>query len=345
MNNKEFKIFLFGSYKNNTGPDNVNRNLINNYQHTIFYEKITNPILKRIERLFYILKCDVVVFSGLCNITFWLNLSKFLKKKTVYLMHGYVSYEKEINKLELNNNIENIEKEYFKKVDLILPVSEKYKNWIVKKVPEIKEKTYFLNLGIEANITTDYKNFKNSKSKEKIVIVVAGGDRIQKNNIDVCVAVELLSKRIEQEIELQIYGRKYLNVDTFSQYPHTTYCGMVSQEIFYERLKNSNIFILNSEVESFGLSVVNALLCGCNVLISENSGILSVIDLEENDIIHNTHNPKEIADKLEAVLKNENFERILSKIDFEHYSWQNVSERLYKICYALYKGTDYSSIR
>lgn len=347
MKYENFKVFLYGSYRNNTGPDNVNKNLIENSQHKFLYEKLTGKISKRLERFLYLIQSDVIVFSGFGQHKFWVAIAKIFKKKIIYLMHGCALYETKINKLKLKKKTLDYEKKFFKLVDLILPVSEQYKNWFVEYFPEYKNKTHYLNLGIQEKENVYYKKNKAMKEKndKKIRIIVAGGDRIQKNNIEVCKAIEMLANNLENNIELKICGRKYSQKNLFEKYRHSVYVGMLPHKEFCKELKKSDIFILNSEVESFGLSVVDALLCGCSVLISKNSGIISILDLREEDLISDVHNPIEIAEKIKILLDKRNSKRILSAIDFEHYTWKQVSERLYKICFALYIGKDYEKIK
>ena len=141
------KVFLFGECKNNTGPENVNRNLINNCNYNMDYVKFNGKIKKRVEILYKILKNDVIVYSGI-KTKFWVFLSKLFNKKTVYLMHGCISYESEINKLNTSNKILSYEKNIFESVDLILPVSEQYKNWVIHRYPDLENKLHFLNSGI-----------------------------------------------------------------------------------------------------------------------------------------------------------------------------------------------------
>lgn len=342
MFHKELKVFLFGDYRNNNGPENVNRNLIKNCNQSFFYEKSKNKIFNKLERLFYLIKCDVIVYSGIKN-KFWLAIAKIFNKKTIYLMHGCICYENKINKLQISEKIINYEKEFLKSVDLVLTVSEQYKYWVSNYFSNLKINIHFLNLGIEKadNHIINKKLTENSK----ISIIVAGGDRIQKNNIEVCKAVEILSKKLKKEIEIKICGEKNFQENIFENYVHSISMGMLSQKEFYEELKKSSLFIVNSEVESFGLAAIDALLCDCSVLISENSGIRSILDLKDEEIIYDVHNSCEIAKKIEFVLNNKNSTRILSKIDFEHYSWKKVADRLYRICNALYQGNDYKKIK
>lgn len=195
------------------------------------------------------------------------------------------------------------------------------------------------------NLCCKENKISKKENDKKIRIIVAGGDRIQKNNIEVCKAIEILANNLEKNIELKICGRKYYQENLFEKYRHSIYVGMLPYKEFCKELEKSDIFILNSEVESFGLSAVDALLCGCSVLISKNSGITFVLDLREEDLIYDVHNPIEIAEKIKIILDKRNSKRILSTIDFEHYTWKQVSERLYKICYALYTGKEYKKIK
>ena len=257
-------------------------------------------------------------------------------------MHGCASYEAKINRLKIDSQLLEFENSFLKNVDLILPVSEYYKEWVVKMFPEVKTHIHFLNSGIEE------RNLAAHIGKENdgvVRIVVAGGDRIQKNNVEVAEAVEILSMSFKKKVELKIFGRKYLEENVFDKYPHSMYIGMLPQADFYNELKMADVFILNSEVESFGLSAIDALYCGCDVLISKNSGIRSILSTNENDIISDVHDSEEIARKIERILKEGNNSRLLTSIDVEHYSWRNVAERLYEICAAVYNGKDYSRIR
>ncbi len=148
MDYQNFKVFLFGSYRNNAGPDNVNRNLVENSQNKFLYEKLAGKISKRLERFLYLMQSNVIIFSGFGQYKFWIAIAKIFKKKIIYLMHGCASYETKINKLKVKKKILDYEKEFFNSVDLILPVSEQYKNWFLTHFSEYENKTHYLNSGI-----------------------------------------------------------------------------------------------------------------------------------------------------------------------------------------------------
>ena len=87
------------------------------------------------------------MYSGLKS-KIWVVLSRVFRKKTVYLMHGCLTYEAAINRLNIKKKVLDFEREFLESVDLVLPVSEQYKNWVIQQFPSIEKKIHFLNSGI-----------------------------------------------------------------------------------------------------------------------------------------------------------------------------------------------------
>ena len=146
-----------------------------------------------------------------------------------------------------------------------------------------------------------------------------------------------------QNVELHIFGRFYENNEDLSSYNFLKIHGHINQNTFYDVLKNNvNIGICNSEVESFGLSIIEALFCGCDIIVSKNTGASSIMKLSENDIINDPHNIREIIEKIKIVHDNPNHERILQSIDINNITWKAQSEKLVKICEnVFYKNGEY----
>ena len=79
--------------------------------------------------------------------------------------------------------------------------------------------------------------------------------------------------------------------------------------------RKSNLYIQNSEFETFGLATMEALICGCNLLISQNVGAKAIINgLEANDLINDVDNIKEISNKIMHNLFNSNNNRLINSI-------------------------------
>lgn len=157
MKDSKLNVFLLGSYRNNAGPDNVNRCLLENSPYDFLHIERTGRLTKRVEILCKIIRSKVIVFSGFGKNRFWMFLAKFLNRKTIYLMHGCAIYETKINQLNVKKKILDFEKEFLESVDLVLPVSEQYENWVIQQFPGIEKKIHFLNSGISGGAELCYR--------------------------------------------------------------------------------------------------------------------------------------------------------------------------------------------
>ncbi|MHB8128923.1 MAG: glycosyltransferase family 4 protein [Mobilitalea sp.] len=331
VNIMKTKILFIGDYDANNGPSNVNKNILKYLKINHNYIIGKNKFIQVSETIWKIICSDIIVCSGITTIgRLGIRFTKLLGKKTIYIMHGCLEYENKINELGLSDKKIKNEKSILYTADLILGVSETYMNWLKNRFPIYKDKIYYLTNGLEQ---VDFNILKEKTFKYQVVVM--GGDRIQKNNIQVCEAVEKLNKKGIGEFCTLIFGRISSSTNVFKKYPHATYKGQVSQKELYDYLAQSDIFVLNSDVESFGLSVVDALNCNCNILISKNAGICSALELNKNDLIYCTKDIDEIADKIIDIINNPNFMRIKKTIDYDNLSWEKVSIRLEKIAKAL----------
>lgn len=335
------KLFFIGDLTLNAGASNVNKELVKNLKDKdLLIVKSKNRFLKIIEYIFYTFMCDVILFSSLWESKILCKVAHLLNKKIIYLMHGCVNYESDLNGAYISKKTSDYEIDFLKKVDLIITVSEKYMNWVAERYPFTKDHIHYLNLGIDSE-----NNVFCKKNKDITEIILSGGDRPQKNNLIICKAVDELVEENNLKLKVKVCGDKIIDNNIFLNFKNSKYIGKLSIENFYQELSNSNLYILNSELDSFGLSVIEAINHGCDVLISNNSGVTSILDVTENDLIINTKDLNEIKSKILYVIKNHNNERIKNKLDYEHYSWRNVSLRLYDICQAVYKNKNYADIK
>ena len=110
--------------------------------------------------------------------------------------------------------------------------------------------------------------------KNRGEIAVSGGNRGIKNNEIVCQAVEKLNTE-GVSCHVVIYGRKHPNSFDINKYPHAKHVGQLNKEKYYAMLDYADLFVLNSELEPFGLVVADAINCNCSLLISDRVGALS----------------------------------------------------------------------
>ncbi len=300
------KVYLLGTYLQNSGPSNVNRSLIEVADKRLDYIRSTNKVIKKIERFIKDIKYRDIIISGQINSAEY-YIFKILKKRIFYLMHGCMRFENEINKLNASSKTLILEDNILALSSKIIAVSENYALWLKERFPNYANKIVFANNGIEINV-------RKKREKEPYSIALAGGNRMIKNNLDVCKAVEILREK-GFDISIKAYGRMYSDNDNLMQFPFVTQMGHLAKDDFYSSLDNVALVVINSEVESFGLVVADALNCNCALLMSKNVGALGIMRTGSDDIINNPHNHKEIAEKILNLLNESNSSRLLSSIN------------------------------
>ena len=328
------RILLVGEYRCNMGPANVNKKIIEHMQGDFLYIKFQwprglNRILSLIELIIKLFFSQVIIVSVTSRIGYIAGkLCKCFHKTLVLIMHGCIDYESEINGNKKNNNGKKWEKYLMEQATIILPVSKKYGEWLKDRYPTHKKQIKEWTLGYDG--TYCKKNYK----KNRGLILAAGGNTPQKNNNQVSDAVALM----DEVAKLEIYGPinsnwpQKINNNTF-------WVGQTPNDLFLEKLSCAEIFIVNSTLESFSISLMEALSCGCNILVSSNVGALDLLKVESTDIINDVNDTNEIKMKIQNLMEHPNHDRICENIDWDAISWNKSIGRLREICEELYKSS------
>ncbi len=314
------KIYFIGDVKGNTGPAIVNKSYRLFLDNEVFFCNSNNKIYRVFHLLIHLLIIDVVILSGFSKLNSYLiTLSKKLNKKTFYLMHGYIYDELMFKKV---NNIKVLlaENRILQKSDKIICVSSFFCNYMQKEKPEIKDKFIYINSGI------DTKKIENTNYKNNYYTIISvGGGRRQKNNLKVCQAIQELKAG---KIRYIVIGNEELDGEEIKKYTFVEYFESLPHEEVIEKMCQSNLYIQNSYFETFGLSIAEAVNCGCDILISQNIGIKDLFEnIDKNDIIFDNNNVSEIKQKI--LLKMKSSKEIV--YDSSECSWKNRSEELLRI--------------
>lgn len=319
---EKIKIFLLGVHDQNAGPSNVNKSLIKQAGKELVYIHSTNRYIRNIEIIWKILFSNQVIISGTCAPRFYKILEIFHKNYS-YLMHGCIKYENKINKLNVTAKTLMVEDKILENSNHIICVSEGYSQWVKQRYPAYQNRITFVNNGIELKQRAKV-------IKEPYTVAVSGGNRCIKNNLEVYKAVETLNQE-GIPCRLYIFGRKYPYNDNIPENNFSIYCGHLNKKEYYQRLDKISCFVLNSEVESFGLVVADALNCNCSLLMSKNVGAQCIMHTMDKDIIQNPHDVKEVAAKIKAVFRKPNVSRLFNSIDLKECSEAVAYQKLKKI--------------
>jgi len=316
------KTFLLGDYRLNAGPSNVNRSLVTNSDSRLDYVKSQNRILRKIERIAKCLFYKKLIISG--GITkFELSLARLLHHDIYYLMHGDARYETMINKLNTDSDSLELFDTILSSASKIIAVSERYSLWVKERYPQYASKITYVNNGLE---------IKRRHKVEKVpfTIAVSGGNRLIKNNDIVCEAVSILRDK-GYEIKVFVFGRDYPNNADLSKYPFITKTGQLNKEEYYALLDKISLYVVDSEVEPFGLIIGDAINCNCSLLVSEIVGARSIMRMTEDDIVFDSHNINELSTKILNLFNNPNTDRLFESIDVEDVSEKSSYNKLMDI--------------
>jgi glycosyltransferase involved in cell wall biosynthesis len=333
------RIFFVGDFKSNNGPANANRAFLSNLSRS---EALHSICLRKIPRVLeFLAKIPFTSAICLCNATnlnfLAVSAAKCLGKKIFYLMHGCGSYEYELNnecpnETELKK-IKAYERYIFSHSDRVFCVSKKFMGFMREREPDFADKFDYSFNGIDADeIDRIIKRLDRKRSNTRILSV--GGGVPQKNNLAVCEAIETLNREAGLDLEYIVIGASHGKREAFEQYDFVRYHEYLPHEEVIALMTSSFLFIQNSAFDSFSLSVIEAILCGCNLLLSNNVGTLDVLcSAGDDDIIFDTSDAREIAAKIKHILHTPNVAALRNGLDTEQLRDTVASRHLYeKIC-------------
>lgn len=319
-------IYLYGMVEGNAGPINVNRSLVKNSTGEITYPKARIKWLRAIESIYKTMVADAVVISSIWSgVNFVTKLALAFNKKVLYLKHGDVRYETDINHFDNMEHAISCEEYVMEHCNSIICVSETYMEWCKKCYPKLAHKMSFVNNGVDIN-------FREKKAKRERSIAVTGGNRRIKNNDEVYKAIEYLNAHTKRKYTLFVYGRSYAKGFPFLNRDNVIYMGQLEKESYYNCLDEMQLMVVNSEVEPFGLVVADALNTNCSLLLSKNVGARAIVSMPKMDIIDDCHDVKEIARKIQRLVNCGNADILQKSVDICEVSEKNAAKNLVEIC-------------
>ena len=309
-----------GDFVSDKGPAIVNKNYQKYLSKQCYICKTNNKVARVVHFIIHLLNTKILLISGLSK--FHLEAMKIAKKlniKVVYLMHGYNKMEYEINNIPLGERkLEKVENQILKEADKIICVSETFADYMKEQRIDIAKKIDFVSNGV-----THIKFEQRSQKKSIYTIISVGGGTRIKNNLDVCKAIEQIDN---PRIKFIVIGPKEEDGKLISKYKFVEYYEQLPHDEVIKKMQTSDLYIQNSYSETFGLSVTEAIESGCQILISKNIGVISILEnLKENMIINENTNINEIKGKIEKAILNCGQKPI---IDYEKHSWENQTKKL-----------------
>ena len=328
------KVFVIGDYRTGTGPANVTKEYLLRFPENTARLIFKSKPLRAIEIIFKMPFCSVVLISGYSRQNLLaLKWAGVLNKPCAYLMHGCVEHENAINDC-VNETMSLTERKTMEKSDAIYAVSNRFAAWLKTNYPEYSDKISAAVNGVDTRLIENMDGFHGIKAggRDKNMIFTIGGGMPRKKIKHICAAVELINRKAgEPGLRLVVAGDKGKDDEAINSYPFVENIGLVDSAITKGLYREASLFVQNSCFETFGLAPMEALVNGCSILVSKETGAIELFrELEDGDVIDNWYDDAEIAFKIEALLKKGNASRLTQSFDKESSSWEERTMELWK---------------
>jgi D-inositol-3-phosphate glycosyltransferase len=151
----------------------------------------------------------------------------------------------------------------------------------------------------------------------RLCLWVLGGDLTGEN--------KNWSKELKRLNEL----KELLNISTA-----VTFVGRKKQNELSDYYNASEIVILPSQYESFGIAALEAMACGIPVITTDTTGVAGILDKQHSSLITSANNPLLLADKIKNLLTNEKeYEKLSHEVikKVSDLTWEDIVKKLIKI--------------
>lgn len=226
--------------------------------------------------------------------------------------------------------ISNIEKEGAKNADLIIAVSKREKEQVLKLGAEEKKIRVVYN-GIDFEKFQKTKIEQLKKLKKKKIVLFFGRLTEQKGPVQFLHAAKKVLEK-EKDIEFLIAGRGELlplliNLSiSLGISQHVKFLGYLSEEDQKRIYKIADVYVMPSTSEPFGITALEALSSGTPIIISKTSGVSEII---KTAIKVDFWDINAMAEKIIALLRYKPLSEVMRKISYTEvrkHTWEKTAQ-------------------
>ena len=115
-----------------------------------------------------------------------------------------------------------------------------------------------------------------------------------------------------------------------------TFAARVAEEEIRDFYSACDAFLFPNDLQTWGLAVLEAMACGCPVLVSRGSGVHEVLADQENALLFSPRNPEELASKIEVLVSHPGLRSEIArkgmKLARDTYNWDRFAADVAKVC-------------
>lgn len=328
------KLALLGDFHSDNGMGIANRGIKRDLEtlYDVSCSKETGLFKRLRELCILVLRCDVLVICSATLVNYpavWLA-ARLQKKKYVYILHGLKTFETCFEHPPAGDLWTNAFRRYERYIlahaGRIVCVSGLFRDWLRERFPFCAGKIDFVYNTVDTEKCEAV--LRNSPGRVPGTVLSSGGGKKQKNIRTVAAAME----ESGSGFMLHVAGGEFSQGNEIRSHGNVVWHGEMPHDDFLALLASSSLYVQNSIFETFGLAVVEALFCGCSILVSENTGCLPLFrSLRDEDIIRDVYDKEEISRKIRHLMAHPNNARLREGFSADLISGEYRAKRLKEI--------------
>ena len=269
-------------------------------------KSIYNPFL--IFKIIPYFKVYDIIHLHLFPTLYWVVIAKlisFSNVKLIYTEHS--THNKRRNKLVFTL----IDRLIYKRLDTIVCISDGVRNELIKHL-KFKAKIIVINNGINIEY---FRSFTSNKSSDYFSVadfklIQVSSFREQKDQSTVIRSLTLLPKEVKLILvgDGELKGMNQKLVDDLNLQNRVVFLG--NRYDIPNLINQSDVVILSSNNEGFGLAIVEGMACGRPVIASDINGVRDIV--ENHGLLFKKGNEIELSSLIIKLMKNPAFYKKIS---------------------------------
>ncbi|MHA1427552.1 MAG: glycosyltransferase family 4 protein [Candidatus Helarchaeota archaeon] len=268
-------------------------------------KRVKRIIIQFIHAIKHIFSSHVVIFNSppVSSLFPLLILSKFFRKKTIFICHGGIFYQFKgfLNKMRLQLLLLELR---IPLIDYVIVPSV----WLSKYIARFTRKTQVRIIPNGVDIA-EIDSFPKMKLETDRNIGFVGNLSEIKGITTLLDAFTLLNAKFDYNLYLvgPIGDLDKNSLKLIRQTPQITYLGKLDHDTTISLMKSFDLLVLPSQWENFPLVILESLACGTPIVASSIGGIPEIIDKNgHNGILIPPSNPTLLAETIKNLLSNRN---------------------------------------
>jgi len=113
---------------------------------------------------------------------------------------------------------------------------------------------------------------------------------------------------------------------------HIVFLGWKDSETLKQLYNEATVYVMPSIVEGFGMTLLEAMACGCPVIATDSGGAVDIIRHNYNGLLVSYGNTTQLAASIDCLMTNETMKNLLKRnglATIQNFKWEIIAGKLY----------------